>query len=155
MPNLKYKLTSPLLMWTIVIVGGAVLWKILPHGQVFVRGQWGIAVLVLGVLNWAYITFHAMRVHKHAPSSVHNIDELVTEGAYSVVRHPMYVADVILAWCAFVYWPSYHVFAVALWLTLVLFFWSLLEERMLEDKFLEDYRAYKSRVPMFIPGRWK
>jgi protein-S-isoprenylcysteine O-methyltransferase Ste14 len=40
---------------------------------------------------------------------------------------------------------------VAVWATVVFIFWAGLEERLLEEKFLEDYRAYKQRVPRFIP----
>jgi protein-S-isoprenylcysteine O-methyltransferase Ste14 len=82
---------------------------------------------------------------------VQNIDQLVTEGVYAVVRHPMYLADIILAFSIFIWLPTYKILAVALWLSLVLMFWANLEERLLEEKFLDDYRKYKQNVSMFWP----
>lgn len=151
MNNLKYKLTTPWLMWAIVIIGGLILYKVVPPGSLFSTGKFGIIILILGIVDWFYVTFSAGKVHRKAPKSVHNIDQLVTEGAYSVVRHPMYLADIVLAWCVFLFHPGTRTLAVVLWLSLVLLFWADLEERMLEEKFLDDYRAYKRRVPKFFP----
>jgi methanethiol S-methyltransferase len=151
MDNLKYKLATPKLMWVIVAAGAAVLWFTVPQGRLFYSGVLGLAVLVLGMINWLYVGLASGRVHRKAVSSVQNIDQLVTEGTYAVVRHPMYAAGMAAAWCVFVWHPTYQILAIVIWLTIVLLFWSNLEERMLEEKFLEDYREYKKRVPMFIP----
>ncbi len=86
--------------------------------------------------------------------SVNGIDSLITEGVYSVVRHPLYIADVILAWSVFFFLPFSRVLTEAIWMTFVLWFWAGLEERALEDRFLEDYREYKKKVPKFLP-QWR
>ncbi|MCL5666826.1 MAG: isoprenylcysteine carboxylmethyltransferase family protein [Patescibacteria group bacterium] len=151
MPNLKYRLASPLLMWVIVAFGSAILWKIVKPGQMFTSGWIGSVVLALGIINFIGVSLFAYNKHRKAPASVHSINQLVTEGAYAVVRHPLYATDIVLAWCIFVWQPSYKVLAIVIWLTLVLVFWANLEERLLEEKFMEDYRAYKKRVPMFVP----
>jgi protein-S-isoprenylcysteine O-methyltransferase Ste14 len=86
---------------------------------------------------------------------IKNIDQLITEGAYSVIRHPLYAADIILGWSVFILDPLYKIMAIVIWLMVVLIFWANLEERLLEEKFLEDYRNYKKRVPMLVPNVWK
>ena len=151
MTNLKYKLTSPVLMWAIIIVGGIILWRVVPGGRLFNSGIFGAIILALGAINWAYVLFKSASVHKKAPASVNSIDKLITEGMYAVVRHPIYAADIVLFWCLFLFYPVNQMLGLAVWATISLLFWVSLEERMLEEKFLEDYRLYKQRVPMLIP----
>ncbi len=151
MEKLKYKLTTPQLMWAIVLAGGVVLALAVPKGKLFDSGWWGIAVLALGVINWIAVARAAGHIHRQALRSVQGIDHIVTEGMYGVVRHPMYAAGMMAAWSIFIWQPYYRVLAVVMWATVVLLFWSNLEDRMLEEKFMEEYREYKKRVPMIVP----
>ena len=121
-------------------------------GFVFSNTLWGAGLLALALLNWLYVYTTSLRVHPRAFSHIKNVNQLVTEGRYAASRHPLYVADIILGWCIFLWQPSYQVLAIMLWLTLVLIFWANIEERQLAEKFMQDYTAYKRRVPMFIPS---
>lgn len=78
--------------------------------------------------------------------------QLVTEGPYAVVRHPMYVAVLWLGLAAVLLYASS--IALILW---GLLYWVLdrkarLEERFLRDQF-PDYAAYADRVGRFLPKR--
>jgi len=152
MSKLKYKLASPVLMWLLVILGAFILWLSVPAGRLFASGISGIIVFILALANWLYVFFVAVKIHPKAAGSVNNIDRIITEGAYSVIRHPLYVTDIVLGWSVFILDPLYKIMAIAIWLTAVLVFWANLEERLLEEKFLEDYRNYKKRVPMLVPN---
>jgi protein-S-isoprenylcysteine O-methyltransferase Ste14 len=147
----KYKLATPVLMWAIVIIGGMILWQIAPVGRVFSVGMFGGVFLLLGVITWLYVMFSATRVHRQAPASVDSINQLITTGIYSSVRHPIYSADIALALSAFLFFPSYKVLTVMVWLALVLLLWARFEERMLKEKFPQAYNEYKKQVPMLIP----
>ena len=78
--------------------------------------------------------------------------ELVTDGAFRVVRHPLYLS-ILLLWAG-------GTFALASWfmaactVVLVPLFVarSRLEERILMRHFGAAYGAYMSRVPMLLPG---
>jgi protein-S-isoprenylcysteine O-methyltransferase Ste14 len=77
---------------------------------------------------------------------------LVATGPYRVVRNPMYVAVLtVLAGEAILF----RSVAVAVWLALMLIafhaFVLLYEEPTLERAFDETYRAYRRRVPRWIP----
>lgn len=151
MPKPTYRLVTPLVMWIIVIVGIILSYLFVPAGNLFERDALGNVVLLAGLVYWLYVFLLALQIHPQAHRGVHAISEVIAEGPYAVVRHPMYASDIILAWCVFVWYPTYQVLAIAIWLSGVLLFWSALEEWLLEEKFLEKYRAYKRRVPMFVP----
>jgi len=86
-----------------------------------------------------------------------NENRLVTDGLYSLVRHPQYTGLFIALFGeGIVHWPT--VFSVALLPLIVLAYYLLArsEERKVEEEFGDEYREYRKRVPMFIPrwGQW-
>lgn len=81
-----------------------------------------------------------------------SIDKIIIGGVYGVVRHPIYAADILLFLCIFLFEPTYSVLFIVAWAIIIFLFWANLEERMLEEKFMEDYKQYKQRVPMLFPN---
>lgn len=77
--------------------------------------------------------------------------KLVTTGLHSRVRHPIYLAHLVMltAWTI----GAGTVALVALWCFAVVtgVFLITFEDRELEARFGEDYRDYKRRVPAVIP----
>lgn len=83
---------------------------------------------------------------------------LVTDGLYAIVRHPQYTGLAIALFGeGVVHWPT--LFSVALFPVIVLVYVLLArsEERAMLKQFGDEYRAYRSRVPGFIPrwGQWR
>ena len=82
-------------------------------------------------------------------------NRLVMDGLYGLVRHPQYTGLFIALFGeGIVHWPT--VFSVALFPVIVLAYTLLArsEERKVLREFGDEYRAYRERVPMFIP-RWR
>ncbi len=78
---------------------------------------------------------------------------LLTEGIYAVIRHPRYV-EVALGTVGYALLANYSGTYILAALTLpALHGIVLLEERELEDRFGDEYRAYRERVPRYIPKR--
>ena len=89
-----------------------------------------------------------------------NIPQLVTDGPYAFIRHPLYVGNffLVMGFCV-VGW------ALMPWMLLVAFvlFWIQyyfiirVEEEHLAEAFGEEYRSYSASVPKYIPwkGRFK
>ena len=76
---------------------------------------------------------------------------MVVRGLYRWVRHPLYLAMLMMIW-------SYPDLTADRLLFNVLFTgWiivgTVLEERDLVENFGDDYRNYQRRVPMLIPYR--
>ena len=85
-------------------------------------------------------------------------NRLVTDRLYGLVRHPQYIGLFLALFGeGVVHWPA--IFSVALFPVIVVAYYFLArsEERNVEEQFGDEYRAYRNRVPMFIPrwGQWR
>ena len=83
---------------------------------------------------------------------------LVTDGLYSLVRHPQYTGLFIgLFGEGVIHWPT--IFSVGLFPIIVLAYVLLArrEEKKVIEEFGEEYLEYKRRVPAFLPvkGNWR
>lgn len=114
----------------------------------------GIACLAVGL--WLFSRSHAdLGTNWSVTLEVRETHQLVTNGIYRRVRHPMYLSFLVYAvgqalvlpnWIA---GPSY---AVAM---LLLFLLRLgPEERMMREEFGQDYEAYMRRTKRLVPGVW-
>ncbi|TAL85984.1 MAG: isoprenylcysteine carboxylmethyltransferase family protein [Candidimonas sp.] len=88
----------------------------------------------------------------------HKDKRLATNGLYALVRHPQYIGLFVgLFGEGVVHWPT--IFSVALFPVIVLVYWRLArnEEKRALAEFGDEYRAYRRRVPMFIPrvSQWR
>jgi protein-S-isoprenylcysteine O-methyltransferase Ste14 len=115
-----------------------------------------LGVVCLAVGLWLFARSHAdLGTNWSITLEVRERHQLVTEGIYRTLRHPMYSALLIYSlgqalvvpnWIA---GPSYGV-AMAL-----LFAFRLgPEERMMLEEFGKDYEAYKGRTKRLIPRVW-
>jgi protein-S-isoprenylcysteine O-methyltransferase Ste14 len=79
-------------------------------------------------------------------------EKLVTTGIYAYVRHPQYLGFLLITLGMNVQWITIP--TLLLWPVLIILYYRLAreEEKKMEEKFGEDYRKYKHKVPMFIPG---
>ncbi len=79
-------------------------------------------------------------------------DRLNTKGVYSIVRHPLYLANYLI-------WAGILVFAMNVWALLFvsLVYWiyyeriMFAEEAFLRNQFGDDFEEWSARVPAFLP----
>jgi protein-S-isoprenylcysteine O-methyltransferase Ste14 len=76
---------------------------------------------------------------------------LVTSGAYRITRNPMYVGlgCLLLAWAVYL-WSPWSLLGPVFFVAWITRFQIVPEERVLEEKFGEDYRAYRARVRRWL-----
>lgn len=77
--------------------------------------------------------------------------ELDTSGVLSILRHPWYLATMLLIWARPLDLSAILVNSI---LTVYLVAGTFLEEKKLEREFGEQYRAYQKRVAGLIPYQW-
>ena len=142
--------------------GGIILYIILPSWIMFLSipmPDWfrlimvSVTALSIPLTLWGCRTLGKNWVHVLDPSKFQQrkTATLVTSGPYHYVRHPMYLG-------AFTFLTAQALVA-ANWLLLLLglatttLFYMRIgnEERMLIDRFGDEYREYMKRTPRFIP----
>jgi protein-S-isoprenylcysteine O-methyltransferase Ste14 len=114
----------------------------------------GIVCLAVGL--WLFARSHAdLGTNWSITLEVRERHQLVTQGIYRTLRHPMYSALLLYGlgqalvvpnWIA---GPSY---AVAMALLVALRLGP--EERMMLEEFGKDYEAYRARTKRLVPGIW-
>jgi protein-S-isoprenylcysteine O-methyltransferase Ste14 len=79
--------------------------------------------------------------------------QLVTGGAFQVVRHPLYLSILLLWAGGTLALASWFMAACTVVLVPLFVARSRLEERILMRHFGDAYRVYMRKVPMLLPGR--
>jgi protein-S-isoprenylcysteine O-methyltransferase Ste14 len=77
--------------------------------------------------------------------------QLVTEGIYQYIRHPLYSSLVFLAWGVFFKTPSWRDLALALAASAFLYITAVIEEQENLNYFGPAYEEYMGDTKMFIP----
>ena len=89
-------------------------------------------------------------IGQHTRGSTHEAATLVTTGPYAHMRHPLYTSNTYIALGAIFFHLGvsglFHIFIIAI----VLFEFALAraEDRFLEEKFGDTWRAWAQRTPM-------
>jgi len=114
-----------------------------------------IGVVLFGLAIWLLWRSHANLGKNWTPTlSIRDEHRLVTEGVYKYIRHPMYAAHLI--------WAIAQVLILHNWIAGYSFFIVIVphylmrvsnEERMMLNRFGEEYRVYMQKTGRIIP-RW-
>jgi len=110
----------------------------------YVRTSLGILFLVIaGLLSW--------RGLRKVFGEVRETPQVITGGAFSIVRHPIYLGS-ILTYLGMVCF-SMSLASAAFWIVIVVFYRyiSRYEENLLINRFGDEYRDYMKKVPMLFP----
>ncbi|TAK35972.1 MAG: isoprenylcysteine carboxylmethyltransferase family protein [Chloroflexota bacterium] len=112
--------------------------------------EWGAVFMLIGGLlmgGGLWLVASAWRLI-HAAHG-----RFVTKGPYARIRHPQYSGLLLGIAGALVQWPTLITLVMAP--VLVTMYWRLAkrEDRELEMRFGEEYRAYRALVPGFLPAR--
>jgi protein-S-isoprenylcysteine O-methyltransferase Ste14 len=121
-----------------------------------------VILLLSGLLFGFWSLVVQNMVGKGGPLEAVNIEvspktqNLVVTGPYRYTRNPMLFGACALYYAAAVYLNSVITVAiVTLFMTFMLLFVKLIEERRLLKDFGSDYEEYRQRVSMFVPWMQK
>ena len=115
--------------------------EIIPNA---VRTPVGIIILIVA----GYLAISTLRI---VFKEVRDVPEVIRKGAYNYCRHPMYLSEILLYTGLLFISMSLAAFIVLLLGIGFLYFICRYEERLLLDRFGDDYRQYMREVPMWIP----
>jgi protein-S-isoprenylcysteine O-methyltransferase Ste14 len=94
--------------------------------------------------------FGLTRVVSHFAGRVAEPMKFKTPGLYRLIRHPIYLGFIIAFWCTPVMTLGHLLFAAVT--TAYIFVGIYLEERDLVSLFGDQYRRYRDKVAMLVPG---
>jgi protein-S-isoprenylcysteine O-methyltransferase Ste14 len=96
----------------------------------------------------AYCAWSGLRI---VFGEVRQTPSVIRKGVFGVVRHPIYLSEVLLYFGLLTLNMSLAAGAVWIGATAFLYYLSRYEERLLLKRFGEDYRTYMRDVGMWIP----
>jgi protein-S-isoprenylcysteine O-methyltransferase Ste14 len=111
----------------------------------------GATAYVLGFFTMAWALLTLGRSYQLGGSTPRTQDDMIADGPYKVVRHPMYAAALSISLglaCLTQSWVFLAVFFIYLVLVLPLI---ALEERDLRKAYGERYAAYQQKVKRLVP----
>lgn len=133
----------------VLVLPARVLWVIPTPWLYLTLTLQGLALLglVVSVLQVDTLAFIGLRQIRHPQAE--DEGELVTEGFYRIVRHPLYFFSLVLFWL----FPMMTDLSLAFVLVSSLYFilGTIPEERKLVEIYGDSYRAYQKNVPRIIP----
>ncbi len=142
------------LLLVVQILGVPLLPLALPLGMrvLFVRVGTVLFVIGAALLLWARESLGIHWAHA-ADFQIVPGQDLVIDGPYRYIRHPMYSGLLLIFLGVELFTASLFIVAI---IPLSGFLWwqGRQEERILEAAFGETYRAYRARTTMFLPWAW-
>jgi protein-S-isoprenylcysteine O-methyltransferase Ste14 len=106
----------------------------------------GVACLLLTATVW-----RRMGKDWRMAVSVHRQSELITDGLFRYVRHPIYALSVLLMLCSVIVAPTVPMLAIAVTHIALMVMKAKNEERYLLDAYGERYARYLARTGGFFP----
>ncbi len=114
-----------------------------------------LGILMIAPTLWLFWLSHrALGRHWSITLEVHAEQQLVTQGIYARIRHPMYAAAWLWALAQVLLIPNIISGLSGLVTFGALYFWRVREEEaMLVSQFGDEYTAYAARTPRLLPRR--
>lgn len=114
-----------------------------------------LAVKIIGfavsALGWA-LHLYCHRFHKKAHEIADHIQNIITSGPFSLIRHPMYLGLILIYFGLAVGWGVIWMLIPAAFFSTLVIMTAVKEEEYLSDKLGAQYTEYMQRVPWrFIP----
>jgi len=100
----------------------------------------GLVILIIGI--YLFIISHA-KIHKRMHSRK---GELVTDGIYKHIRHPMYLGEILMLLGAPISGSSLLTLALSPLFIIQILVWRYFEEQELMKEFPKEYGGYRKRT---------
>lgn len=112
----------------------------------------GLAVFAVGLLHYDLGRFSGLRQIRCARAGIAEPEDenLRLAGLHRYVRHPLYAGVILVVWGRV---NGEADLAFAAWATLYILVGLRFEDRSLERRYGDPYRAYRRRVPALLPWR--
>lgn len=111
--------------------------------------------IVLGVVLLLIAFYLARSGIRIVFNEVRETPGIIRKGVFRLVRHPIYLSEIVLYLGLLMFRTSLA--AAFIWILAIIFFIFIAkyEEKLLLERFGEEYRTYMKEVGMYLPRLWK
>jgi protein-S-isoprenylcysteine O-methyltransferase Ste14 len=108
--------------------------------------------IAIGIVNVLVALYLASASHRILLGKTRDDPQLIQESVFGIVRHPMYLGEILLFLGILLF--SLSLAAAGVWVLMIAFLYVIAryEERQLLAHFGEEYRDYMSHVSMWLPS---
>lgn len=123
------------------------------HLPGIVLGLWLSQPTALSVAVGCVVVVAGMAWRTWALGHIRKDETLCTTGPYSLVRHPLYLGNIVVLAGLLIICRNFLLAAVAVAVVTALYSAVIrAEEGFLEERFGDDWREYRKRVPALLPA---
>jgi len=123
-----------------------------PHFYLGPLKHIGLVLGVLGLLFSIYCAAFLFMPGKSRPAPYDAGGVFIIGGPYCYVRNPFLLAVIVTLWGEAIFMERLAMVVYAFLFTWVIHFWVIFfEEPALEERFKEEYDAYRNAVPRWFP----
>jgi protein-S-isoprenylcysteine O-methyltransferase Ste14 len=138
------------------VIAGVLMLSILILSNFLERGEnpylkfTGVSILLVASIIWVFPFIHLKKYGKvEEGQNYYETNQIVDQGVYSIVRHPQYLAYILLA-LGFTFISQNWIIVFIAIVSISLFYThTLQEEKKLRERFTDQYRHYCLKVPRF------
>ena len=107
--------------------------------------------LPVGIIVWIYAAYLAWTAHNVLFKNTSHEPGIIKAGVFGTVRHPLYLGSVLFYLGLLIL--NISIVSFIIWLIIIVFYNYIAryEEKLLLDKFGDDYRHYMAEVPRWLP----
>jgi protein-S-isoprenylcysteine O-methyltransferase Ste14 len=109
----------------------------------------------IGLYLWGFFKLgRQFGISSVTGADLYSDHRFIKSGPYHFVRHPMYLAVILAAIGAFLFFFTWAML-IFLPMSLLVIVRAHQEEKLMEAEYGEEWHAYKGRVPMWIPWKFR
>jgi len=110
-----------------------------------------VAVSIPFVASGAWLGIKGVQAVTLKVAERHRTERIVTDGVYSIVRHPQYLGGLLSHIGISILLSAWYSILSTPLIIAIIYLYSWKEEKELIREFGEEYEEYRRKVPMFIP----
>jgi len=110
-----------------------------------------LAICTLFLIPGALLAINGVKKTTLTVAETHRTERIVTEGVYSIVRHPQYLGGLLAHVGISFLLSAWHSLLFTPLMVVLVFLISRKEEEELIREFGKEYEDYKEKVPMLTP----
>jgi protein-S-isoprenylcysteine O-methyltransferase Ste14 len=111
-----------------------------------------VGLIIYLIFSWVQIwAFKTLGENYSQEVLIYKNHELINKGPYSILRHPQYLSQILMDIGGGIALMSYILLPLAIIEIPFLIMRALLEERLLEKNFKEQFSTYKKKTGFLIP----